>query len=73
MLKEEAAYLTNQHSGEMVGKAYPTFWMRCPCQLRRHPFCVHEGFWEATEEQRSEAMLGMGRKRLSRKGQDTRE
>lgn len=25
--------LDNQHSGKMVGKAYPTFWMRCPCQL----------------------------------------
>lgn len=28
-----------------MGKSYPTFWMRCPCQLRCHPFCVHEGLW----------------------------
>lgn len=35
----------NQHSGETVRKSYPTFWMRCPSQLRCHPFCVHEGLW----------------------------
>lgn len=48
---------------ERRGKtSYPTFWMRCPRQLRGHPFCVHKGLWGSNRRKRSGAKLRAGRK-----------
>lgn len=65
--------LGDQHLEEVLGKSYPTLWMRCPRQLRCHPLCIHEGLWGSNRRQMSEIKLRMKRKRrLPRKGQDAR-
>ena len=50
----EAKGLTGkQHSGEMERRSYPTFWMRGPCQLRCHPFCIHEGLCGSNKKKKA--------------------